>query len=122
VTERTFGGAEPAPDPDAVVRTKLYLSWLRSVAAVQQGLLEMYPEEADWAAVLEDEAFGAEIEGFADVVRQMRLLGAVGRSLDLEQLQATGAAHYAAAVEALRATAERLGVGVDDLIVVLVHA
>lgn len=108
--------------PDAVTRTVLYLSWLRSVGILQKALAEQFPDAEAWGRHMADPTFHAEIEAFSAVVADVRAIATVGGKLDPDALERAGGTHMDRALESLALTAERLGVTPDDLLVVLVHA
>jgi hypothetical protein len=122
--ERSFAGPRKVPGEELAVaaRVFLYLSWLRSVGRVQQALATRFPTEDSWLAQLNDPTFRQEVLQFKSVLDLMRMSTELGERPDIEALEAAGSVYYDSGLDALRATAERLGVDAEDLVVTLVHA
>lgn len=123
--ERSFAGRgiEPsASDMHAAVRINLYLSWLRSTAALQRALLTTFPTEESWVALLEDPTFLESVAQFQSVIQNVRTLANAGTTWDLDALALAGGTYYEAAFDAMQLTANRMGVDVNDLLIALVHA
>jgi hypothetical protein len=104
----------------AAVAVTLELSRLRSSLRVGMALVQRFPQEDDWWALLDDPEIIDSLNALAEVVNDMRVDTA--EATTAEEVAAGVAAHHDRAVEAVSLVAEVLGVPSEDLLAVLAEA
>jgi hypothetical protein len=123
----TISPSDPDPildgeRPHAAAAVTLQLSWLRAAYMVGRALWAAFPTSDAWEAALKDRTFLEEIAAFSVVIDDIRRSAKISNELDFDELQTAFAQQRDRALDALRLTAARLDVDIEDLLAVLLHA